>query len=167
MTGAPRRFGPLFALLAATLAGCSSIGGFAGAVAGVASGTFSSNPAVGIAVGISVKAATDNAMNRVFRSMQEDEQDHIADVGGLKIGDRHAWQVHHALSYADEAGELQVLSNIDNALASCREVMFSVNGGERDAPTREWFITQTCLHADGHWHWAAAEPTTERWGSLQ
>jgi hypothetical protein len=159
---------PITALLAVALAGCSSIGGFAGAVAGAATGTFSSNPAVGVAIGVSVKTATDAAMNRVFRGMQADEQDRIAEIAGnSNVGDRQSWKVHHLFSYGDEAGELQVLSRIDNALANCREVLFSVIGGKRDVPVREWFITQTCQQSDGHWRWAAAEPATGRWGTLQ
>jgi hypothetical protein len=154
--------------LASALAGCSSVGGFTGAVAGAATGTFSSNPAVGVAVGVSVKAATDAAMNRVFRGMQADEQDRIAEIAGnLQVGDRQAWRVHHLFSYGDEAGEVQVLGSIDNALATCKEVLFSVAGGKPDAPTRQWFVTQACRHSDGHWRWAAAEPATRRWGTLQ
>jgi hypothetical protein len=158
----------VIALLVVSLAGCSSIGGITGAVAGGATGTFSSNPAVGIAVGVSVKAATDAAMNRVFRSMQFDEQARIAEIAGnLDIGDRRPWQSHHAFSYGDEAGELQVIARVDNVLASCKEVLFSVIGGKPDTPVREWFITQTCMQSDGHWRWAAAEPATGRWGTLQ
>ena len=164
-TGAWR---PVTALLAVALAGCNSIGGFTGAVAGAATGTFSSNPAVGVAVGVSVKTATDAAMNRLFRGMQADEQDRIAEIAGsLNVGDRQPWKIHHLFSYGDEAGELQVVSSIDNALAVCKEVMFSVIGGKRDMPVREWFITPTCQQSDGRWRWAAAEPATERWGTLQ
>jgi hypothetical protein len=168
MTRGARLRSEFATLLAAALAGCSSIGGFAGAVAGAATGTFSSNPAVGLAVGVSVKAATDATMHRVFRSMQSDEQDRIAEIAGrLNVGDRQSWQIHHLFSYGDEAGELQVVDSIDNALASCKQVLFSVIGGKRDAPTHQWFVTQTCVRSDGPWRWAAAEPATERWGTLQ
>ena len=154
--------------LALAVAGCTSVGGFTGAVAGVATGTFSSNPAVGVAVGVSVKAATDAAMNRAFRGMQADEQDRIAEIaGGLGIGERRSWQVHHWFSYGDEAGEVQVLASIDNALATCKEVLFSVVGKEQGAPKRDWFVTQACVQSDGRWRWAAAEPATGRWGTLQ
>jgi len=168
MSRRARRWGPLAALVAAACAGCSSIGGIAGAVAGTATGTFSTNPAVGIAVGVSVKAATDATMRRVFRAMQADEQARIAQVaGGLDAGGRQAWQVHHFLSFGDEAGELQVLGGIDNVLAECKEVLFSVSGGTKTAPTREWFITQVCRQSDGQWRWAASDPSTGRWGTLQ
>jgi len=160
--------GAIAALLAASLAGCDTIGGIAGAVTGAATGTFSSNPAVGLAVGVSVKAGTDAAMHRVFRHMQADEQDRIAEMAGhLEIGVRQPWSVHHLFSYGDESGEMQVVDRIDNALASCRNVLFSVRGGRKDAPTREWFMTQACQQSDGRWRWAAAEPATARWGTLQ
>jgi hypothetical protein len=156
------------ALLAVALGGCSSVGGFTGAVAGAATGTFSTNPAVGVAVGVSVMAATDAAMHRVFRDMQADEQDRIAEIAGsLDVGERRSWKIHHLFSYGDEAGELQVVDSIDNALARCKQVAFSVIGGPRDAPTREWFVTQACMRSDGRWRWAAAEPATGRWGTLQ
>ncbi|HEY9010144.1 MAG TPA: hypothetical protein VIN06_03925 [Devosia sp.] len=156
------------ALLAAALAGCSSIGGIAGAVAGTATGTFSSNPAVGLAVGVSVKAGTDATMRRVFRGMQADEQARIAEVAGnLDPGARQPWKVHHLFSFGDEAGDLQVLGGIDNALTSCKEVLFSVNSGRKEAPSAEWFITPVCRQSDGHWRWAASEPATGRWGTLQ
>ncbi len=168
MNPATRPWTAAAALLAATLAGCDSIGGFAGAVAGVATGTFTSNPAVGLAVGVSVKATTDATMHRVFRNMQADEQDRIAEIaGGLELGESRPWQVHHLFSYGDEAGELRVVDRIDNALASCKQVLFSVTGGKKDAPTRDWFITQECLQSDGRWRWAAAEPAIARWGTLQ
>jgi len=156
------------ALLAVALGGCSSVGGFTGAIAGAATGTFSTSPAVGVAVGVSVMAATNAAMRRVFRGMQADEQDRIAEIAGsLNVGERRSWQVHHLFSYGDEAGELQVVGSIDNALARCKAIAFSVVGGKREAPTREWFVTQTCQRSDGRWRWAAAEPATDRWGTLQ
>lgn len=154
--------------LAACLAGCSAIGGIAGAVAGVATGTFSSNPAVGIGVGIAVQAATDTAIQNIFRNMQRSEQDRIASLAGdMAIGDVQPWDIHHRIPFNDERGQLQVVGVIDNAIASCKEVMFSVVEGKKDAPVQHWFITQTCRQSDGQWRWAAAEPAVARWGSLQ
>jgi len=158
----------LAAPIALALGGCESIGGITGAVAGAATGTASGNPAVGVAVGISVRAATDAGLNRLFRGLRSDEQDRIAEMAGrLEVGDRQSWAVHHLFSFGDEAGEVQVLGRIDNALATCKEVLFSVIGGKRAAPTREWFVTQACVRSDGRWRWAAAEPATGRWGTLQ
>ena len=165
----PPRCSPVVGvLMASALAGCSSLGGWTGAIAGVATGTFSSNPAVGLAVGVTVKAATDAEMRRLFRGMQSEEQDRIAETAGaLQVGDRRPWQVHHPFHYADHDGEVQVLATIDNALAVCKEVLFSVVSGDGDSLTPEWFVTQTCRQSDGRWRWAAAEPAVGRWGALQ
>jgi hypothetical protein len=152
---------------AVALSGCSSLGGFAGAAAGIATGAATSNPAVGIGVGVAVQAATDYAVQTVFRNMQHTEQDLIANAAGnLEIGQKRAWSVHHTLSFGDEHGELQVIGDIHNALAQCKEVGFSVIGGKKDAPTSQWFVTQVC-QTEGKWQWAAAEPAVERWGTLQ
>lgn len=149
------------------LSGCSSIGGFTGAAAGIASGAATSNPAVGIAVGVAVQAATDAAIQKVFRDMQHKEQELIASyAGAMNVGDRRAWAIHYTFSFGDERGELMVTREIDNALAQCKEVALSVDPGKKDVPA-SWFITQVCQQTDGHWAWAAAEPATGRWGTLQ
>ena len=145
--------------LAPLLSCCSSVGSFVGATAGVVTGAVSSNPAIGVAVGISVQAATDSVLQRFSRDMQADEQGRIADVAGsLDVGQRSAWEVHRRFYFGDAHGEVEVLSVIENPLASCKEVMFSVDAIKDRVPTRDWFVTQTCRQADGHWQWAAAEP---------
>ncbi len=155
-------------VLAGALAGCSSVGGFTGAIAAAATGTATSNPAIGIGVGIAVRAATDAALRRVLRDMQSDEQDRIAAIAGdMRVGEERSWDIHHKIPFNDERGELRVVGAIDNALATCKEVLFSVAGGSKKAPTRQWFVTQTCREADGQWRWAAAEPAVARWGALQ
>ncbi len=155
-------------VLVGLLSGCSSIGGFAGAVAAAASGTLTSNPAIGLGVGVAVQAATDTAFRRIFRDMQADEQDRIAAIAGaMDVGEQRTWDIHHAIPFNDERGELRVVGAIDNALATCKEVLFSVADGTKEAPTRQWFVTQTCRRSDGQWRWAAAEPAVARWGALQ
>jgi hypothetical protein len=154
--------------VAGLLGGCSSLGGFAGAVAGAATGTATTNPAIGIGVGIAVKTATDAGLRKVFRDMQADEQDRIAAIAGsMRVGEYRTWDIHYRIPFNDERGEIRVIGAIDNALATCKEVMFSVAGGPKKAPTSQWFITQTCRQSDGEWRWAAAEPAVARWGSLQ
>ncbi len=154
--------------MAGLLAGCNSIGGFTGAVAAAASGTLTTNPAIGIGVGIAVQSATDATFRRIFRDMQADEQNRIAALAGsMDIGQQQTWDIHHRMPFSDERGELRVVGAIDNALATCKEVMFSVIGGKKDAPTRQWFVTQTCRQSDGQWRWATAEPAVPRWGTLQ
>ena len=135
---------------------------------GAASGTVSSNPAVGVGVGIAVQAATDSAFQKVFRDMQAGEQDRIAAIaGGMRVGQQGTWDIHHKLPFSDERGELRVVGVSANALTTCKDVMFSVAGGSQEAPTRQWFVTQTCRQPDGQWRWAAAEPAVARWGTLQ
>ncbi len=160
----------LFAGLACVglFSGCTSIGGFAGAVAAIATGTATTNPAIGVGVGIAVRAGTDAEFRKIFRDMQADEQNRIAALaGGMAIGEQQSWDIHHKMPFTDERGELRVVGVIDNALATCKEVMFSVAGGSKQTPTSAWFVTQTCRQSDGQWRWAAAEPAVARWGALQ
>jgi hypothetical protein len=155
-------------VVAGLLGGCSSIGGFTGAVVAIATGTFTTNPAIGVGAGIAVQSATDAAFRKVFRDMQADEQNRIAAMAGaMAIGEQRSWDIHHTMPFTDERGELRIVGVIDNALATCKEVMFSVIEGKKDAPTRQWFVTQTCRQSDGEWRWAAAEPAVKRWGALQ
>lgn len=167
---AAMKSGSLFAsvVLAGLLGGCSSIGGFAGAVAAAVTGTVTSNPAIGLGVGVAVQAATDTVFRQVFRDMQAAEQNRIAAIAGaMNVGEQRTWDIHHRIPFSDERGDLRVVGVIDNALATCKEVLFSVAEGAKDAPNRQWFVTQTCRQSDGQWRWAAAEPAVGRWGSLQ
>lgn len=164
------RIGALLAGLAVagTLAGCNSLGGFAGAVAAVTTGAATSNPAVGVGVGVAVKSGTDAVVKKIFRDMQADEQNRIAGIAGaMKVGEERPWDISHTIPFHDERGEIRVVGVSRNAFTTCKEVMFSVVGGKQEAPTRQWFVTQTCRQPDGEWRWAAAEPAVGRWGSLQ
>jgi hypothetical protein len=82
------------------------------------------------------------------------------------VGEVRPWQVRHSLPIGNKGGEVRVLRAIDTPLAACREIAFSVERGSGAAVTRDWFVTSLCRDAGG-WRWAAAEPATERWGSLQ
>jgi len=155
-------------LLSAVLSACSSIGGFVGAASGIATGAVTTNPAIGVGVGIATKAATDELVAVIMRDMQRREQDRIAYLAGtMPLGSRQPWQIHHIIPFNDEHGEVQAVANIDNALAPCREVLFSVIAGSKKAPTENWFAMQTCQQSDGAWQWASAEPAVARWGNLQ
>ena len=50
--------------------------------------------------------------------------------------------------------------------SSPKELTFSVESGQGADLTRSWYTTQACQTGD-RWKWALAEPSTERWGSLQ
>lgn len=161
------RLAGVYGLAALALSGCSSVGGFTGAAAGIATGAFTANPAIGVGVGVTVQAATDAAVQRVYRDIQDSEQTLIAEAAGtMTVGETRAWATHHSISFFDEHGEVRALDESSNALTTCREVAFSVISGKDQAATSQWFITQVCRTSDQRWRWAAAEPATERWGSL-
>jgi hypothetical protein len=158
------------ALLAAAplLASCnSSLGGIVGAVTGTAAAVGSGNPAVGAAVGVGTGAAADYGIRYVSRRWHRTEQDALAEVvGGMAVGEARPWEVRHDLPIGNKRGEVRVLRAVDTPLAECREVLFSVASGEAPDAARRWFVASACRQAEG-WKWAAAEPATERWGSLQ
>jgi hypothetical protein len=61
---------------------------------------------------------------------------------------------------------VRLLRAVDTPLAPCNEALFSVAPGEKPDAARRWFATSACRRAED-WKWAAAEPATERRGSLQ
>lgn len=150
------------------LAGCnSSLGTLVGAGAGTAAAAGSGNPAVGVAIGVAARAVADYGVRYVSRRWHTTEQDALAAVvGGIEVGEVRPWEVRHVLPIGNERGEVRVLRAIETLLASCREVLFSVARGRAPDAPRRWFVTSACRQAEG-WKWAAAEPATERWGSLQ
>lgn len=134
---------------------------------GGATGAASANPAVGFAVGVATDAAATASLNYIARSRQGAEQDAIARVAGdLEIGTEANWKIEHIIPIGNEHGRLRVTRSIDSPLATCKEVVFSVEGGGQKSPTRAWFITEICK-TSGNWKWASAEPAVERWGLLQ
>jgi hypothetical protein len=155
--------------LALLCAGCQSVGAFAGATAGIVTGAATTNPAVGIGIGIAVQAATDEAINRTMRNLHQDQQDAMAAIAGeTPIGTMRQWQVKHMIPLENGHGHVLVLRNLETPLTQCREFAFSVmEDGKSDQPPREqWFTASACKQAQG-WKWASAEPSTQRWGSLQ
>lgn len=150
-------------LLPLALAGCNQVADVAGAVAGGGAALASGNPALAIGVGIGVRAATAAGIRYVVRSRQGAEQDEVAAViGTLAPGEVRRWRIRHTIPLGNEEGEVRLVREIDNALAPCREALFSV---EEDG-ARHWFLTTACRQGES-WKWAAAEPAVPRWGSLQ
>ena len=145
------------------LGGCSGLGTIVGVVAGGITGGATGNPAVGFAVGVGTAALSDFAQKHVAKSWHTGEQDAIADTAGpLPAGARVPWQVRHSLPIGNEHGELQVIRQIDNPLAPCKEIVFSVVDDKDVA----WYSTSICQQGE-RWKWASAEPAVERWGFLQ
>lgn len=159
---------PLIAsLLAVTLAGCNTVGGFAGAAAGIASGAATTNPAVAYGVSVGVAVAVDVTAKYVFRTWHQAEQDQIAaQIGRMRPGSVERWQIKHPIPYENEQGEVEVVRILASPLALCKEALFSVVDGEGAKQTRQWFVVTACRQ-DEAWKWAVAEPAVDRWGSLQ
>ena len=151
-------------LLLASLGGCSSAGNIIGIVAGAAAGGATANPAVGFGVGVATAAVSDYTIKTVSRSWHRGEQDAIAAAAApLAPGATGPWRVEHSLPFGNEHGQLQVVRAIDNPLAPCKQVLFSVE--EKGEPPA-WYSTDICQQAQ-RWKWASAEPAVERWGFLQ
>ncbi len=148
------------------LSGCKSIGAVSGAAVGIATGAGTTNPLVGYVAAVSTQAAVDALVDYIARKRQQGEQDEIAAlVGRLAIGETAAWKIEHDIPIDNEHGELTVAGVIENALAPCREVVFSVIDGETADAPRGVFVTTACSQA-GVWKWAQAEPSAYRWGFL-
>ena len=157
---------PPAALLAlALLGGCSSASDLVGAATGTAAAAGSGNPAVGIAIGVGARAVADWGLRRVSRRWHRSEQEAIASAAAeAPLGEARPWRVKHSLPFGAKQGEVRVLRAIDTPLAACREIAFSVDDDK--PPARAWYLTSLCRDDTG-WRWAAAEPATGRWGSLQ
>jgi hypothetical protein len=157
----------VLALLITALCGCRFAGQLVGAAAGGATAAASANPAVGIAVGVAVNSGIDAATSYIVRARQGAEQDAIAgEVAKMEVGDRRPWKILHDIPIGNEHGEVQVTRMIATPLATCKEVVFSVEDGGGATLKRAWYTTQACRSGE-HWKWALAEPAVERWGVLQ
>lgn len=155
------------------LSGCGSLltegtadaAGIAGA--GIA-GAVTKNATVGAAIGLGVASLANAGLKYTERRMHRTEQDSIATAaGGLAHGEVGVWQVAHDVPIEpDEHGSLTVAREFGGPGFTCREIVFSVDGGTPDAPVRAFYTATVCRDGE-QWKWATAEPATERWGSLQ
>lgn len=161
------------AVAAPLLAGCGSLLGAgtevaAGAAgAGIASAvTDNATVATGIGLGVSAgaRAGLQYAQRRVHRNAQNAV---AAAAGGLAPGQVGSWSIRHSVPIEpDERGEVVVTRVLGHDTFSCREIVFSVDKVEDNAPRRSFYTAMICR--DGtRWRWASAEPATERWGALQ
>lgn len=136
-----------------------------GAASGVAGSAFTANPAVGYAIGISMQAATNATVKYVMRTWTHEQQQLMADIAGtLPLNQSHSWEVSRMIPYGNERGQLQVVREINNALTSCREVLFSIEPGDSGPVTS--YITAICEN-EGQWAWATVDPSVNRWWGLQ
>lgn len=160
------------ALGAIALCGCSSLlteGSAAGAgVAGAGiAGALTKDASTTAAIGLGMNAAALAGVKTLEKHVHADEQQTIAAVaGGLAPGATARWSVkHRSRLEADEHGDVAVSRLIQAGDIDCKEVVFTVERLGRK-PRTDAYITTVCRNGTA-WRWAAAEPSTRRWGALQ
>ncbi|HJS84506.1 MAG TPA: hypothetical protein VJ779_03530 [Acetobacteraceae bacterium] len=159
--------------LSPTLAGCGSfLSATTGDVAGIASAGIASavtkSPAVATGIGLGIGSGANAGLGYVERRVHRTEQDQIAAAAGpLAPGQVASWRVVHRVPIEpDEHGEVTVTGETGGTGVQCKAIVFSV-AHEQDGKLDPAFYTASVCGQGGTWHWASAEPATERWGALQ
>ncbi len=115
------------------------------------------------AIGLGVQSLASEALKYTERRVHRNEQDAIAEAAGnAPVGETRPWQIRHTIPVGNAKGELAVVREYATPLATCREVVFSVE----DDGHPSVFTTSLCRQA-ARWKWAMAEPAVGRWGFLQ
>lgn len=155
------------------LSGCGQfLAATTGDVAGIAGGGIASaitkSPAVATGIGLGVGAAANAGLAYAERRVHHVEQQQIADAAGpLEPGQVAPWSVVHTIPIeANQHGEVTVTGVTGRAAVTCKSIIFSVADETDGKPDPDFFTASVCGRP-GAWHWATAEPATERWGSLQ
>lgn len=158
-----RRVLRLAGLTLPLLAGCTFVSDVAGLAAGGGAGAATANPAIGFAVGVGVRAGVDELGKYVTRRRHGGEQDAIAEAAGnAPLNEVRPWRIRHTIPVGNAHGTLTAVREAVTPLATCREVLFTVEDDGAAVP----FTTTICLN-ENRWRWAAAEPAVPRWGLLQ
>lgn len=157
-------------LLVQALGGCAFLGNVAAVGVGAGAGAATGNPAVAIAVGLGSQAAFRELGNYFDRTRHRGEQDAIATAAGTApVGSSVPWEIRHTIPFGNHHGELSVVREERNPLTTCREIVFTV--ADEDPPNV--FTTSLCQASgptggeEARWRWAAAEPATSRWHTIQ
>jgi len=155
------------------LSGCGSflsattadVAGIAGA--GIANGVTKS-PAVATGIGLGVASGANAGLAYAERRVHGAEQDQIAAAAGpLAPGQVAPWRVVHRIPIeADEHGEVTVTGQTGGIGVRCKAIVFSVAHEENGKPDPAFYTASVCGEGET-WHWASAEPATQRWGALQ
>ncbi len=155
------------------LSGCGSflsattadVAGIAGA--GIANAV-TKTPAVATGIGLGVASGASAGLGYAERRVHRTEQDQIAAAAGpLAPGQVAPWRVVHRIPIeADEHGQVTVTGETGGTGVRCKAIVFSV-AQETDGKPDPAFYTASVCGQGGTWHWASAEPATQRWGALQ
>ena len=157
-------------LAALGLCSCSSTGTAvdsaisSAATAGVASGIASAtgSAVVGTFAGIGAGLGLDAVIKYAQREIHRNAQDAIAYAAGpLPVGQSARWNVEEkALPPFGRHGTVEVARSFGAAIP-CKDVVFTVDDDDNT------YVSTVCTDKHGIWRWALAEPTVDRWGSLQ
>ncbi len=178
---------PALLLVTLGMSGCSSLLTETGsAVAGIAGGGIASaitnDAGVAAGIGIGVQAGVRTVIQYGQRKVHTEAQTQIAQVAGpLAVGEIARWQTSLSLPLEpEEAGRVTVSRVIASGALDCKEIVFSIDrtgdgsggGDAADKPTEpvvqsNFYVASICKDSNAGWRWAAAEPATGRWGSLQ
>lgn len=154
----------LFGLSACTSTGTAassaiSAASTAGVAAGVAKAT--GNALIGTAAGIGAGIGIDAGMKYAEREIHRNAQDAIARAAGpLTVGPSARWNIPQFLPLWDKDGTVEIARSFGAAIP-CKDAVFTVDDDDN------LYVTTVCKDRKGIWRWALAEPTVDRWGSLQ
>ncbi|SNB52321.1 hypothetical protein SAMN07250955_101229 [Arboricoccus pini] len=148
-------------VLTETTADVAGVGGAAAATA------LTDNAMLATGIGLGVRSIANAGLQYGERSLHANEQAAIAKAGGpLAAGQVAPWSISHSVPIEeDKEGRVAVSRVIQGPGLNCKELVFSVDKMDKK-PSNGVYTTTICQEADG-WQWAAAEPSTARWGSLQ
>jgi hypothetical protein len=159
------------ALLAVTLGlvACSSADSAVGSAvsaattAGVAAGITraTGSALVGTAAGIGAGIGLDAGIKYAERRIHRNAQDAVAVAAGpLGVGQSARWNIDGWLPLSDRHGTVEIARRFGKAIP-CKDVVFTVDDDD------DLYVTTICADKKGTWRWALAEPTVNRWGTLQ
>jgi hypothetical protein len=172
------RSAALIAIATAASIACTACSSFysEGAQAGAGIGgalvasRVTNNAAVATGIGLGAVAVAKAGVQYSERTVHAYTQTSIAEVAGpLKEGAIAPWSVKHSFPIEDDAhGRVTVSRKISTGPLECKEIVFSVDeDATKDAAASSAFYVASVCRDGKTWKWASAEPSTERWGSLQ
>jgi hypothetical protein len=159
----------VLSMMMLALAACTNAGsginsaitsaGTAGIASGITSATGSA--LVGTAAGIGAGIGLDAGFKYAERRIQRNAQDAVAIAAGpLVVGQSARWNVDAWLPLTGRHGTVEIARSFGKAIP-CKDVVFTVDDDD------DLYVTTVCADKKGAWRWALAEPTVDRWGSLQ
>jgi hypothetical protein len=163
-----RRIAVLLAVMLG-LAACSSTDSAVGSAvsaastAGVAAGITraTGSALVGTAAGIGAGIGLDATIKYAERRIHRNAQDAVAVAAApLGVGQSARWDIDGWLPLTDRHGTVEIARRFGKAIP-CKDVVFTVDEDD------DLYVTTICADKKGTWRWALAEPTVDRWGTLQ